>query len=309
MNSIINNIKKIFRYIRLFFKYIYGRIYLFFKPVKYNVMSIEESLDYILKNKCSVVRFGDGEFMYLNDKPIIYQKVDKKLQKMLMDILSGENKNDNVLVCIPGQLSTRDDLTLTSKWHWTYRIAKDHNIYNILNKDFTYGNTNISRPYIVFKNKKNCKKRFDLLKQIWDKKNIILVEGKYSRTGVGNDLFKNANLIRRIICPSEDAFSVYGKMKKSIEKAIKDKSETVVLLAAGPTAKPLIFDLAKKGIRSIDIGNIDSEYEWFIKGCKKREKINNKHTADSKDVELEDCHDEDYVNSIIEVIENNVDRK
>ena len=147
-----------------------------------------------------------------------------------------------------------------------------------------------------------------MLKIIWDKRNVVLVEGKYSRTGVGNDLFENAKSIKRIICPSEDAFSVYENIKSAIEKIVKNKNNTVVLLAVGPTAKPMVFDLAKKDIWSIDIGNIDSEYEWFIKGCKKREKIDNKHTADSKDIDFGDCHDENYLNSIVEIIEDNTNK-
>ncbi len=31
----------------------------------------------------------------------------------------------------------------------------------------------------------------------------------------------------------------------------------------GPTAKLLSYDLTKRGYQAIDLGHIDSEYEWF----------------------------------------------
>ena len=33
---------------------------IFWKP--YNIMNAKETIDYIVKNQCSVARFGDGEF-------------------------------------------------------------------------------------------------------------------------------------------------------------------------------------------------------------------------------------------------------
>ncbi|MBW7986337.1 DUF1792 domain-containing protein [Lactobacillus helveticus] len=35
---------------------------------------------------------------------------------------------------------------------------------------------------------------------------MLIIEGKYSRSGEGNNLFSNANSVSRIICPSKNAF-------------------------------------------------------------------------------------------------------
>mgnify|MGYP002508750043 CR=1 FL=1 len=42
------------------------------------------------------------------------------------------------------------------------------------------------------------KKRFENLKRIWDKREVLIVEGSQTRLGVGNDLFANAAGIRRM---------------------------------------------------------------------------------------------------------------
>jgi hypothetical protein len=40
--------------------------------------------------------------------------------------------------------------------------------------------------------------------------------------------------------------------------------DRLVLVALGPTATILAYDLALKGYQCIDIGHLDIEYEWFI---------------------------------------------
>ena len=38
------------------------------------------------------------------------------------------------------------------------------------------------------------------------------------------------------------------------------------MLALGPTAAVLAYDLCNEGYQAVDIGHIDLEYEWFLKG-------------------------------------------
>ena len=302
MKKQVKKIKEIIKYSRLYIRYIYGKIYLHFHKLDYNIMSINDSLEYIIKNKCSVIRFGDGEFMYINGKPIVYQEINSELTNRLKNCLNYDK--DDILICIPGQIMSRDDLVCKSKWHWTYRIAKDFKIYSTLDIKRRYGNTNISRPYIVFKDKSNVKVIFDLLKELWNEKNILLVEGEYSRTGVGNDLFDNAKSLNRIICPAENAYRLYNNILTSVIKNAKKIDNLIILLAIGPTAKPLCMDLTKNGLWTIDIGHLDSEYEWFLRKETKKVLIRNKHTADTLDSTIEDCLDIKYLESILEKVED-----
>ena len=41
------------------------------------------------------------------------------------------------------------------------------------------------------------------LKKLWDKKDIIIIEGEHTRFGIGNNLLDNAKSFKRIICPSK----------------------------------------------------------------------------------------------------------
>ena len=70
---------------------------------------------------------------------------------------------------------------------------------------------------------------------------------------------------------------------------MKDK---LFLLALGPTATVLAYDLCKMGYQAVDIGHIDLEYEWFLKGQGCRTEIvgkyNNELAGGDKPVEIKD---------------------
>ena len=51
------------------------------------VLDNDASLDFILKNNCSVARFGDGEVDIINGKSIPYQVYDSNLAEDLRHIL------------------------------------------------------------------------------------------------------------------------------------------------------------------------------------------------------------------------------
>ena len=141
-----------------------------------------------------------------------------------------------------------------------------------------YGNAFISRCYYSFKDKNNSEKYFNLLKKIWNDRNIVLVEGAKSRLGIGNDLFNNVKGIERILVPEINAFNKYDEIINEVKKLSKDK---LILLAAGPTATVLAYDLYKEGYQAIDIGHVDIEYEWFLRKAETKIKIENKFVCEA----------------------------
>jgi glycosyltransferase family protein len=121
--------------------------------------------------------------------------------------------------------------------------------------------------------KSSCKKTFDILKKIWDGQDIVFIEGEKSRLGVGNDLFDNAKSIQRILGPVTNAFDKYNELLECAKKVDKAK---LILLALGPCATALSYDLFLLGYRAIDLGHADIEYEWFLQGSTEKQPVKNK---------------------------------
>jgi glycosyltransferase family protein len=164
-----------------------------------------------------------------------------------------------------------------------------------------YYSSMISRFYIEYKDKSKIPYYIKKLKQIWDKKDILIIEGEKSRLGIGNDLFNNSKSIKRILCPAVNAFNVYDKILNQARKI--DKS-ILILLALGPTSTVLAYDLHKLGYQVIDVGHIDIEYEWFLKNATKKIQIKNKYVNEvyGNKFKIGNVKDKNYYNEIISKI-------
>ncbi|WP_152907858.1 GT-D fold domain-containing glycosyltransferase, partial [Lactobacillus johnsonii] len=90
-----------------------------------------------------------------------------------------------------------------------------------------------------------------------------------------------------------------------IEQMIRENAEDrLVLLMLGPTAKVIVDDLQDLDNQLIDLGHIDSEYEWFKMGATYKVKLKNKHTAEFNfDENIGAVHDQTYEDEIIGKIE------
>ena len=99
--------------------------------------------------------------------------------------------------------------------------------------------------------------------------------------GVNNDLFSKTKSLRRILGPSENAFDRYDDLIFKV-KEVADH-DTLILLALGPTATVMAYELAKAGYWAVDIGHIDIEYEWFLMGATSKVAIEGKYTNECDD--------------------------
>ena len=271
------------------------------QPDTIQVKGIDETLNYIIEHNSSLVRFGDGEINMLAGHSIPYQDYDEELVSTMRDII-GQESREELVVCLPDAFTDRFRFT-----SWAIPFWKDHmdhymDFYRELCSNSWYGSTFVSRPYIDFEDKSQAKAQFEKLKSIWKNRDLLIVEGATSRSGVGNDLFDEANSINRIICPSHSAFSRVHEIEQEIEKHAAGR---LILCMLGPTAKALAYHLSRKGHQVLDIGHIDSEYEWMKMGAKTKVKFSHKHTAEYNfDQDIEFIEDETYNSQIVAKILN-----
>lgn len=258
-----------------------------------SIMNTEKTIEYIKQNQCSVCRYGDGEFDLIRGKKEIgFQNNNRELTVRLKRILADAGRLPRVLVCIPYSLTTRgrEGLSDSSILYWKNYIAKfPYSIYALL-RGKIFGDSQITRPYIRFeknrKNYENAKCIFSSLKEVWNYKRVLIVEGRQSRLGVGNDLFVKAQIVRRILCPEKNAWSRYNEI---LSTTLSVSSEyDVILIALGPTATVLAYDLGKQGLWAIDVGHLDVEYEWFLDKAQKKEPLKNKYVNEVSSVVVED---------------------
>ncbi len=76
--------------------------------------------------------------------------------------------------------------------------------------------------------------------------------------------------VKRILCPSKNAFNKYAEILSAASDQVKD---SLFLLAFGPTATVLSYDLAMNDFQAIDIGHLDVDYSWFLAGATRKTKV------------------------------------
>ena len=153
-----------------------------------------------------------------------------------------------------------------------------------------------TRFYIDLADKSISAEILSLWKRVWENRDVVIIEGEHTKMGVGNDLFDTANSIRRIICPSRDAFNNYSNI---LEEAKKLEKSVLILIALGPTASVLAFDLAVNGYQAVDTGHLDLEYNWLKNHAHSKEPVIGRMVNELKDHSIIEIEDAEYERQII----------
>lgn len=256
------------------------------------VHSIEETIAELCNTDKSMVRFGDGEITMIRGRSLKLQKVKPEIVEGLKRILGYQY--DDMIVTIPEIFGDLSVYRKESRQFWKDHLLFSRKIYEkYCNPGRQYYSTSVSRFYYAMEDKYKCAVWIEGIRNIWKDKNVVVVEGARTHNGVGNDLLDTAGSIERIICPSSDAYEKLGEIQRECMKYPRDR---LFLVSLGVAAKFLTEKLFLEGYRVLDIGNLDMEYEWYLKNAEEKEKIP-KH--DIIDVEANRCAGyRDYLNQI-----------
>ena len=270
------------------------------KEYSLHIMTSEQTIAHIKKTNCSIARYGDGEFdLMMQVRAEDYQEISDQLAAALRNVFS--NHSNQLLICLPHPMVSTRRLKKHGKNFWKGWCLNRQKLIvselrTLVHNEYLYGDAFISRPYSGYRSDKYSKKIFTLLKEIWEDREVIFVEGEQTRLGVGNDLFYNTKSIKRILCPATNAFDVYEEILNTTKSFCKNE---LVILALGPTATVLASDLSKLGIQALDLGHIDIQYEWFLSGAS-FVPVKCKYTNETLDGrQPEDCNNEEYLSQII----------
>ncbi len=264
----------------------------FFKP---HILSIEETIEKVVSEHKSLARLGDGEFSVIAGvKRWNFQGVSDVLADKLKNVLS--NTDSGLMVGLHptfymNLFDLEDEGADGVRAYMTPEVRRLH--ASLLKRDVEYANALFHRI--------ESEEDVERLRKIWHKKDCVFIEGTHTCMGVGNDLFDNCKSIERIIGPAENAVNVYDRIMDEARKQPKDK---LFLLALGPTATALAYDLFLEGYQAIDIGHVDLVYEKYLRNqpdlfnlripykyCNIDERVSGR--------EIEDVTDSKYLSEII----------
>lgn len=263
--------------------------------------SDEEAVERIVNERCSLIRFGDGEFELMAGKERApFQKYEKTLSDRLREVI--QCNRDDVLIAVANNYGSLDGYTEREKdgirEYMTEEVRAFH--ASLLDYGRVYYDAYLFKCYFQAKDREDAAKRYGRVRRIWQDRDIVVIEGAQTRTGQGNDLLDNAGSVRRILCPTKNAHERYQDILEEAEKIPKDK---LILCALGPTGKALAYDLILIGYQVVDIGQIDIEYEWYLAGAGIKVPHPTKYVSQLPPALIEEIHDKKYESQIMAVIE------
>jgi hypothetical protein len=222
-----------------------------------------------LQEGYSIARYGDGEFLLMINKNMLYESFDETLKNRLIQVLT-QNDNHNLLLGIPIMFFKHDayaSQTINGKRlykHWNNNIR-----LNILNNMHLFNRKEYYSSFFTqlyaYSSEEN-KLYLNELKKIWNNKNVVLYMNNdvYNKTlNIIKLIFSNAIDITHESVPPTNAWSHYTSILNSVKKY---NTNTLILVCCGATATIMAYDVSLLGYQIIDFGQFieDIVYEQHI---------------------------------------------
>jgi hypothetical protein len=231
-------------YLKLAFYFLIGtdRLLPFYEKIK--ILTSQETIDHIIKERQSFVRFGTGEAQIALGMGFYAGRSAQTADKELVKRMNALFDQDKVLIGIGARFLRATDQELK-------KIGK----YNMFFRNRVYLRSKLKEGRIygeafAFRENFDFEKLLSFLKT----QKIFIV----SRQNTNIDKFISSCGGELIEGQATNAFSEYPKLltevKKIVEQKKPDNKNTVFLLALGPSAKPLTVDIDALGYTAWDVG-------------------------------------------------------
>jgi len=222
------------------------------------LLNQQESLLTLISSKKSLIRWGDGESTILTGGNIHFQQNSPSLLVRILKIVLGYKSDCPYLIAMPNKYLKYDKNELIGIKK--YRMwAKTRYVFRLFfPKNETYLDAFLFREDSELSN--------DQIKLLWrDEDAVIFIHSnyKYYRDFADSIPDKETHFIPVFSAGSASCHRrVLEEAKKISEKVMKDSRSVCALVSAGPAGKVMVAEMAKLGIRSLDMGHY-FDYKFY----------------------------------------------
>jgi hypothetical protein len=204
------------------------------------------------EQRASFARYGDGELEIMIGRGISFQEYHPELARRLRAILRAATPQ--FLIGIPN-FAALQIKSAERKRRWErYRCMFSH----LVRRDAPYHSAFVSRPAAIGLESVEYFRTFESL---WTGRDVVLVHN--SAAVASHPLFREARSVRHVACAAQHAFREYPALLERAT-AFHATPGILFLIAAGPTAGVLAWDLAQRGAQALDIGHLTNTYDEFL---------------------------------------------
>ena len=212
------------------------------------VLGICETIDRIKTEGASIGRYGDGEFRLCRGKSIRFQPASKELTRRLIEILHSKS-NGFYAAILPLSDSPRWRHIHVRNWRVTAKLGGQVRLSSL-----------ISHPQIsTIQTPAEYHSYIRTVKSIWENRDVVLIANHEVHDTTSTDgLVDNVKSLTTITVPDKNAFNDYQEI---LQNARTRPINSLFLIACGPTATILAYDLNKLGYSAIDIGHLPMTHQ------------------------------------------------
>lgn len=225
-----------------------------FKIYPKNIMSIEETVNYIIHNRISLSRLGDGEEFWENmaGARCMFPELREKLLK-----ICAHGSDKNCLVCINNFNVDKEDVSLFFRKAYAYYYSNTLTAEKLEMIDFSkasdYGDAYAFLFYFKLGDSlEETERKKEEIAKIWENKKVLFVVNKESPIINDKKCFKNTKEKAYVFGPGKDAYSDYSRIISEIKS--KYDNSWLVYIEMGALASVLAYELAEEGYQALDMG-------------------------------------------------------
>lgn len=219
--------------------------------IKGNFIDKQATIDELVNTDKSIIRWGDGESSIYYGYDISFQISSIELRYKFRNILKSYIKNElnNCIFCMTHERFADSIREMNRKNKIRYQVWKKSR--------FLYDVKNIKEKcYSAYAFKGLDLKQYNLIIcKMLSHDSLVIISSINSKIRSYFSYYKYNNKIQFIEIPPCNSFSIYDSILNKAIMLTEDKSKNhLVIIAGGPMAKCLTFDLNANGIKCYDVG-------------------------------------------------------
>ena len=259
--------KRVSRFPKKCYNYVERRLYRrgIFEN-KLEITDTQQSMTELLKDKVSFVRIGKDEISLMQGNATPAQQYDEGLADRLKEILKLQESG--LKVGIPYYyMYPQKNLNPYIEVHSLSIADRRKFLIKHCSKAIKYFDSCITQAYHVYE-EYDFEKHFEMAKKLLADKDITIICGEGVFDRLQYKLIDVCKSVEYQYAPSTEAYSKYDEILK---QALKTDKNRIICVALGSTAKPLVYDLYKKGYQVWDIGHLLKDYDCYKKQTSRTE--------------------------------------
>ncbi|MCW3109394.1 MAG: hypothetical protein JWQ09_3900 [Segetibacter sp.] len=195
----------------------------------------------------SFLRFGDGEIHIMNGGSLPSQQFDERLSSAMRNMTKEYDDNSPYIIGFSRFINMKN--IELKKENVFYGWLPSKVLYKILfPKNVSYGDAHFFYYDGSFQK---------YLEPYLMDKHLIIVSNEANVNSLKNNKNIPFKKMSFVVTPKKNAYSEFSSICEQVDTCIGNipQGETpVIILAAGPTSKQIVYFFSQKGIQSLDIG-------------------------------------------------------